>query len=223
MFLLRLLAFTLWRGLLYGALSALAFAAVVFCLHKSLVEGRPEPLFFRVVPFPLFAAVYVIAGFVSGGAVGAASASARKKEEILATLHPRLERLFERIVERLLPELAGQSPQTVQQLLEAQVQALPGPLRLAARGVGPGRMWEALVERRFLRAAWKAGELWAADRNPLHCADPPPQTVKELLRNYFRESSRSQLEAQIAVYRYGSLAVLALMLIGPVALILLVG
>ena len=92
---------TLQRAVGYALLFGVVFLLCALAIYKALIQGRAPYFLFRVLPFPSFFAVYVMAGVLYGYAAGLAAALSSRAKELVSVVYPFIGPTIERIRDQM--------------------------------------------------------------------------------------------------------------------------
>ncbi|MCI0355504.1 MAG: hypothetical protein L0099_10770 [Acidobacteria bacterium] len=202
----------LGRGLWYALWGIMLFALAAGIFHRTLltVPGGPP-----LVALPILALVYTLLGFVCGATIGVTSAVMDHAHELVATLHKPLDRIAHHVQQRLAARSNPQEVEEARRVLSADLGTLARPFHARIREFGFGRIWEAVMEHKLLRALLGPGnvlyELMRQGQDPASSG----KTVEQFLREKLEDLAADDIRSRLRLTQYLNYAVVALLLLGP--------
>jgi hypothetical protein len=212
-----LLTGVLWQGfkrsIAFSFLFAVIFALGAFILYKTAIAGRAPAPHFLILHFPVFCAIYILAGLLCGAHAGALSAIRRKTNDLVTGCYS--------LAEPLLSSLLNQiSPEQMRNL--GSLHEIINRARFTG-GSGLGVMGR-LMQRTYLHSIRGS---WIVDLIDQWRQQQTAGSTKEPLENVLREKiiqvTAKEIKGRLTLFEWATYTLAAALLSSPFLLLLMVG
>ena len=207
----------LWHGfkrsIAFSFLFAVMFAVAALIAYKTAIEVRASTSHFLILHFPIFVAIYVVAGFLLGAHAGALSGIRRKTKEWVTGCYS----LAEPLVSSLLNQVSSEQLTNLGSLYEVINRA-----RLT--GAGSLGVVGRLMQRIYLRSIQKHWIVDLIDQcRQQKTTDFTKGPLENILREKIIQATAEEISTRLVLFEWASYALAAVLLLSPVLLMFMSG